>query len=546
MESTMIHNEMLDELADFLGLREKIAGITARAMNGEIDFAGALEERVGLLKGLAVGRLDEAATRIRYMPGGATLIATMQKHGAYCALVSGGFTYFTAMVRRTLGFDLDAANVLEHDGKTLAGTVEPHPRQGGEARRPAAAGRRTRPWRRGRHHVGDGANDLPMLQAAGLGVAFHAKPTVAAQVPARIGHGDLTALLYLQGYRRSDFEEERSMTEIQQIVLAKRPEGDVTADCFRAETVSLPALGEGQILIAQRFLSLDPYMRPRMTELRSYTPPFELDKPLTGGSVGEVVETKNPRFAKGDIVMGMLNWATHTVHDGKGLRKIDADGLPLSAHLGVLGMPSFTAWYGIKHICKPKAGETVFVSAATGAVGQVAGQLAKLAGARVVGCAGDEQKCQWAVREAGYDACFNHKTERDSARCSTSSAPGHRCRLRECRRQDLPRRVRADEQFRPHRLLRRHLGIPGPGRSPAREDVHHRAAPPHPAGLHRLRPCRPDGRFRERGRRPAGLRQAEEPRDRDRRPGQRPAGLHGPAQGREFRQAGREGLTLSS
>jgi len=203
------------------------------------------------------------------------------------------------------------------------------------------------------------------------------------------------------------------MTDIQQIVLARRPEGDVTADCFRAETVALPALSEGQILIAQRFLSLDPYMRPRMTELRSYTPPFDLDKPLTGGSIGEVVVSKNPRFAKGDIVMGMLNWATHTVHDGKGLRKIDPAGLPLSAHLGVLGMPSFTAWYGIKHICKPKAGETVFVSAATGAVGQVAGQLAKLAGARVVGCAGDEQKCQWAVREAGYDACFNHKTEHD-------------------------------------------------------------------------------------------------------------------------------------
>lgn len=203
------------------------------------------------------------------------------------------------------------------------------------------------------------------------------------------------------------------MTQIQRIVLAKRPVGDVTADCFRNETATLAAPADGQILIRSRFLSLDPYMRPRMTELHSYTPPFDLDKPLTGGSVGEVVESRNPRFAKGDMVMGMLDWATHTLHDGKGLRKIDATGIPLSAHLGVLGMPSFTAWYGIKHICKPKAGETVFISAATGAVGQVAGQLAKLAGARVVGCAGDEQKCQWAVREAGYDACFNHKTERD-------------------------------------------------------------------------------------------------------------------------------------
>ena len=203
------------------------------------------------------------------------------------------------------------------------------------------------------------------------------------------------------------------MTDAVQIVLAKRPTGDVTADCFRRESAKLPALADGQVLIRSRFLSLDPYMRPRMTETRSYVPPFELDKPLTGGSVGEVIESRNERYAKGDVVMGLLDWATHTVHDGKGLRKIDPNLAPLSAHLGVLGMPSFTAWYGIRHICKPKAGETVFVSAATGAVGQVAGQLAKISGARVVGCAGDEQKCEWAVREAGYDACFNHKSERD-------------------------------------------------------------------------------------------------------------------------------------
>jgi NADPH-dependent curcumin reductase len=203
------------------------------------------------------------------------------------------------------------------------------------------------------------------------------------------------------------------MTDAVQIVLAKRPAGDVTADCFREEKVSLPAPAEGEVLVRSRFLSLDPYMRPRMTELRSYTPPFELDKPLTGGSVGEVIDSQNPRFAKGDTVIGLLNWASHTLHDGKGLRKIDPAIAPLSAHLGVLGMPSFTAWYGIRHICKPKPGETVFVSAATGAVGQVAGQLAKLAGARVVGCAGGEDKCGWAVREAGYDACFNHKTEQN-------------------------------------------------------------------------------------------------------------------------------------
>ncbi len=208
MESTIIENEMLDELAEFLGLREKIARITARAMNGEIDFAGALEERVGLLKGLPVARLDEAARRIRYTPGGATLVATMHKHGAFCALVSGGFTYFTSMVRKALGFDIDAANVLRHDGRTLSGSVEP-PILGKEAK--LATLDRLCVERRlpigEAMTVGDGANDLPMLQAAGLGVAFHAKPVVAAQVSARITHGDLTALLYLQGYRRSDFAE---------------------------------------------------------------------------------------------------------------------------------------------------------------------------------------------------------------------------------------------------------------------------------------------------------------------------------------------------
>jgi phosphoserine phosphatase len=208
MESTVIENEMLDELADFLGLREKIAAITARAMNGEIDFAVALKERVGLLQGLPVARLDEAARRIRYTPGGATLVATMKKHGAHCALVSGGFTYFTALVRQALGFESDSANVLEHDGRMLSGEVEP-PILGKEAKLEtlqhlaAAHGLSTKEVM----SVGDGANDLPMLKAAGLGVAFRAKPVVAAELRACIDHGDLTALLYLQGYRRSDFVE---------------------------------------------------------------------------------------------------------------------------------------------------------------------------------------------------------------------------------------------------------------------------------------------------------------------------------------------------
>jgi phosphoserine phosphatase len=210
MESTMIENEMLDELADFLGLREKIAAITARAMNGEIDFAGALTERVGLLKGLPIAKLDEAAKRIRYMPGGATLVATLKQHGAYCALVSGGFTYFTRMVAARLGFDVDAANVLAHDGKSLAGTVAP-PILGKEAKlatlRHLSASRGLSPA--DAVSVGDGANDIPMLKEAGLGVAFHAKPAVAAAIGVRLDHCDLTGLLYLQGYRRSEFTERK-------------------------------------------------------------------------------------------------------------------------------------------------------------------------------------------------------------------------------------------------------------------------------------------------------------------------------------------------
>ncbi len=208
MESTVIENEMLDELADFLGLRDRIAAITARAMNGEIDFAGALNERVGLLKGLPLARLDEAARRIRYTPGGATLVATMKQRGAYCAMVSGGFTHFTKLVAERVGFDFDSANVLVHDGRELSGTVEA-PILGKEAK--LATLRHL-----GSLHglspadaiaVGDGANDIPMLQEAGLGVAFHAKPAVSAAVGARLDHCDLTGLLYLQGYRRSEFVE---------------------------------------------------------------------------------------------------------------------------------------------------------------------------------------------------------------------------------------------------------------------------------------------------------------------------------------------------
>ena len=301
MESTVIENEMLDELADFLGLREKIAGITARAMNGEIDFAGALAERVGLLKGLPVARLDEAARRIRYTPGGATLVATMKKHGAYCALVSGGFTHFTALVKQALGFNSDAANILKHDGHTLLGTVEP-PILGKEAKLATlerlavehglSAGRladRGR-WRQRPADAGGGRPGRRFPRQA-----RRCRPGAVAHRSRRSHGAALPAGLSPHRLRR----KERPMTDALQIVLARRPAGDVTPDCFRQESVSLPAPGEGQVLVRSRFLSLDPYMRPRMTELRSYTPPFELDKPLTGGSVGEVVEVEEFALRQG-------------------------------------------------------------------------------------------------------------------------------------------------------------------------------------------------------------------------------------------------------
>lgn len=207
MESTIIEQEMLDELGDYVGKKAEIAAITARAMNGEIDFVGALRERVALLTGLPASTLDEVWKRATLMPGAQTLIATMKAHGADCLLVSGGFRCFTARVRDWLGFDEDRGNDLEIADGALTGRptlpiLDKNSKL--EALTEAAAARRL-PLA-ATMTVGDGANDLPMLTAAGLGVAFRAKPSVAAQARARIDHGDLTALLYLQGYRQSAFK----------------------------------------------------------------------------------------------------------------------------------------------------------------------------------------------------------------------------------------------------------------------------------------------------------------------------------------------------
>jgi phosphoserine phosphatase len=205
MESTIIENEMLDELADFLGLRPQISEITRRAMNSEVDFAAALEARVGMLAGMADCALDEAAARIRLAPGAQALIATMRSAGAVTALVSGGFAVFADRVAAKLGFDRAVANRLDITAGRIVGTVQP-PIVTGETKRQtllALAAEHRIPLQR-TMAVGDGANDLPMLAAAGIGIAFRAKPLVASTARWRINHADLTGLLFVQGYRRDE------------------------------------------------------------------------------------------------------------------------------------------------------------------------------------------------------------------------------------------------------------------------------------------------------------------------------------------------------
>ena len=206
MDSTMINQECIDELADALGLKAEVSHITARAMNGELDFAAALDTRVALLKGLERDRIAEIRReRITYAAGGRALVQTMKAHGAYTALISGGFTFFADHIGKRIGFDEVVANELLFDGDKLTGTVgKPIVDKSSKAKRLADLIAEHGLDASQTLAVGDGANDLPMLNGAGFGVALHAKPSVAAAAPIRIDHGDLTALLYLQGYGEDD------------------------------------------------------------------------------------------------------------------------------------------------------------------------------------------------------------------------------------------------------------------------------------------------------------------------------------------------------
>lgn len=199
------------------------------------------------------------------------------------------------------------------------------------------------------------------------------------------------------------------MKTYNRLVLASRPQGEVQPSNFRLETVPVPALADGQVLVRNHYLSLDPYMRMRMDDAKSYAAPQALGEVMIGGTVGEIVESKNPKFAVGDRVVGMLGWSEMGVSDGTLLRKVDTTHIPLSAYLGAVGMPGMTAWYGLTQIMQPKPGETIVVSAASGAVGSVVGQLAKARGCRAVGIAGGPEKCAYVVNELGFDACVDYK-----------------------------------------------------------------------------------------------------------------------------------------
>ena len=194
------------------------------------------------------------------------------------------------------------------------------------------------------------------------------------------------------------------------VVLKKRPHGEPVAADFDIREDAIPAPGAGEVVTRTLWLSIDPYMRGRLREEQTYAVAIQIGEVMTGESVGEVVASANPDFAAGDIVVGSRGWQTHSVTPGNQLVKISKTTAPLSAYLGVLGMPGATAYAGVTEICKPKPGETFVVAAASGAVGSVAGQIAKRAGARVVGIAGGSEKCLWVQDSLGFDDCVDHRS----------------------------------------------------------------------------------------------------------------------------------------
>ena len=211
------------------------------------------------------------------------------------------------------------------------------------------------------------------------------------------------------------------MPRNRQFLLDSRPQGEASASNFKLVTSETPPLQDGQVLVRHHYLSLDPYMRGRMDDARSYAKPQPLGQVMQGGTVGEVVESRAPAFKPGDKVVGMGGWQEYSVVDAAqpgALRKVDTSQVPLSYYLGAVGMPGVTAWYGLNGILKPKAGQTLVVSAAAGAVGSAFGVLAKARGCRAVGIAGGAEKCDYVVKDLGFDACVDYKQHADAGSLS--------------------------------------------------------------------------------------------------------------------------------
>jgi NADPH-dependent curcumin reductase CurA len=207
------------------------------------------------------------------------------------------------------------------------------------------------------------------------------------------------------------------------IILANRPLGKPTADNFKFTEEETPVAAEGQVLLKTLYVSVDPYLRGRMSETKSYVPPFNLNEPVKSAIIAEITASENPDFKVGDFVSGLLDWKEFQVSDGKGLKKVDGDAAPLSAYLGVLGMTGLTAYIGLNEIGKPKAGETLVVSGAAGAVGSVAGQIGKILGCKVIGLAGSDEKTTMLKAKFGFDEAINYKTTTDMKAAIASAAP---------------------------------------------------------------------------------------------------------------------------
>jgi NADPH-dependent curcumin reductase len=211
------------------------------------------------------------------------------------------------------------------------------------------------------------------------------------------------------------------MPRNKQVLLDNRPQGEATASNFKLVTTDTPALEDGQVLVRHHFLSLDPYMRGRMNDAKSYAAPQPLGQVMQGGTAGEVVESRNPKYQPGDKVVGMGGWQEYSVVDADKLgmlRKVDTTHVPLSHYLGAVGMPGVTAWYGLVKIIEPKAGQTLVVSAASGAVGSAFGALAKARGCRAIGIAGGADKCRYVTQELGFDACLDYREHKDAVSLS--------------------------------------------------------------------------------------------------------------------------------